>query len=379
MGLFSSKKKSCLGVDLGGESIKMVELTNNKGKAKLSTYGIGERNVRSVGKDKEENVDEVVKLLLDVYKKSNAKSTDVITALPTFAVFSSIITLPEIPKKELAAAISWEAKKVIPLPLDEMIFQWEILPSLEETIAETKTKGGIFQKEKNLVINKKENKYLKILLTAAPRTLVQRYVEIFKKAGLNLLSLETESIALTRALIGGDKSLVMLVDIGAVNTNISVIDQGVPLFNRGIDAGSLSITNSIKKSLNLSTEYSEQFKRDLALYTLNSKTDLVMPSSFELVLSPIINEIKYIHNLFSAENNELRLSNGNAKIEKIILTGGASVLPYLIQHLTKVLDIRVILGDPWARVNYPDDLQYLLEEIGPKLSIAIGLAMRDVF
>jgi type IV pilus assembly protein PilM len=44
-----------------------------------------------------------------------------VAALPTFAVFSSVITLPAMSEKELGQAIRWEARKFVPLPLEEMI------------------------------------------------------------------------------------------------------------------------------------------------------------------------------------------------------------------------------------------------------------------
>ena len=86
----------------------------------------------------------------------------------------------------------------------------------------------------------------------------------------------------------------------------------------------------------------------------------------------------HIYNLFSAETEGLRLTDNAESAEKIILTGGAAILPYITQHLSQMLDIKVIVGDPWARVEYPEDLRYILEEVGPKLSVCIGLAMRNL-
>ncbi|RKX90927.1 MAG: pilus assembly protein PilM, partial [Spirochaetes bacterium] len=47
-------------------------------------------------------------------------------------------------------------------------------------------------------------------------------------------------------------------------------------------------------------------------------------------------------------------------------------------YLGEALNMRVYLGDPWARVIYPEDLKPVLDEIGPRFAVAIGLAMRDI-
>jgi len=64
--------------------------------------------------------------------------------------------------------------------------------------------------------------------------------------------------------------------------------------------------------------------------------------------------------------------------EKIVLSGGSALLPNLANYLSKVLNIKVIIGDPWARISYPVDLAPLLNEIGPRMSVAVGLAMREL-
>jgi hypothetical protein len=39
--------------------------------------------------------------------------------------------------------------------------------------------------------------------------------------------------------------------------------------------------------------------------------------------------------------------------------------------------MNVIIGNPWSRISYPPELDLLLNEIGPRLSVAVGLALRE--
>ncbi|MFA6215885.1 MAG: pilus assembly protein PilM, partial [Patescibacteria group bacterium] len=238
-----------------------------------------------------------------------------------------------------------------------------------ETV-ETDNENGELKRKGFLKINPKGQKqYTKILLTAAPKELVKRYIDIFKAAGLQLLSLDTEPFALIRSLVGNDKSALMVVDIGSVVTNISISVNSIPILNRSIDVGGLTITKSIANSLNVSLARAEQFKYDIGMSPGRIGQGSV-PKTIETTLSPIVDELRYSLNLYK--------NQGQKSIEKIILTGGSSLLSNLPDYLSNALGLRVFLGDPWARVVYPEDLKPVLDEIGSRYSVAIGLAMRDI-
>lgn len=346
MGLFTTSKVY-LGIDIGSSGTKIVELKKENESVRLTNYAFSENLDSKISGDWQvveiESVAGNIKKIID---KAKISSKLVVAALPAYSVFSSIINLSNINKKDLEAAIKIEAKKVIPLPLEEMILDSQIIED-----------------------GAKNTNNVSVLLTGAPRTLVDKYLEIFKKANLQLLSLETETFSLIRSLMGNDKSSVMIVEIGTSTTDISIINKNIPILNRSIDVGGHTITSAISKSLNIGLERAEQFKYDLGISSIESQGDII-PKTIIETISPIINEIKYLINVFQTKNNE--------QIDKIILSGGSSLLPNLVNYLTKVMDIKVIVGDPWARISYPVDLKPVLDEIGPRMSVAIGLAMREM-
>lgn len=345
MGILSSDT-GFLGIDIGSDSIKIVELKKEKDKVRLVTYGFSE-NV-NVGKTTwQKSVTNTAKIIQRIINSSGMTSINAVASLPTFSVFSSVLNLSNVTKKDIASAVHWEAKKVIPLPLDEMILDWKIIQDQENN----------------------DSGDIKVLLTGAPQTLVKRYIEIFKKAQVNLLSLETETFSLVRSLVGRDKTTVLLLEIGASTTDVTIVDRGIPMLNRSIDVAGNSITKAIAKNLNIEIAQAEQFKYDMGITSLESE-EAGVPKIVSESVSPIVNEIKYAINLF-------RGKNGDKNIEKIVLTGGSSFLPNLPAYLSKVLDMKVIIGNPWEAVSYPVDLQPLLNEIGPRMSVAIGLALRE--
>ena len=394
MGLFSSDY-SYLGINLGTSSVKLVELGNNNGVPHLLTYGFTEQSIDIIKDDSESAKKEIAKILKKLCNEAKVSSNKVITALPTFSVFSSVISMPKMSKKDLSSAVLWEAKKIIPMPFEDVILDWYILnenPSYEQSKFKSffsrskkekpnKDKENIKEEDiKNSLQNSdqdqnKGDEDIKVLLTGAPKNLVTKYIDIFQRADLNLLSLETEIFALIRALVGNDKSTLIIVDIGAMSTNISLVKNGSVVINRSIELGGKNVTSEISQNLNVAFERAEQFKFDIGI-NAEGQADSSIFKSIEDTVAPIVDEIKYTIDFFK---NQLNFGQSESDvIEKIILTGGSSSLSYLSEYLSKQLNKKVYIGDPMARIVYPEDLKPIIDEVGSRLSVAVGLAMREI-
>jgi type IV pilus assembly protein PilM len=374
MSFFGSSSENFVGVDIGTSSIKIVELKKRQNKVALVTYGFSDRLSLNGSDANKLDIKYVSSTIENIIRKSNISSKNIIASLPTFTVFSSIINLGgNLSDKDLSLAINWEAKKVIPLPLEDIVLDWQRIDSgelvKEQPKTETnvqaeaaKTASGLPQAAAAVPKKPATNR---ILLIGAPKNLIKSYAYTFKSMKFNLVSLETEIFGLIRSLVGSDKSALMIIQIGANSTNLFIVDKGVPVLNRTIDVGGLAITKSISKSLNISLEKAEQFKYDLA----GNSADAKMPKPVIDAIAPILNEAKYILGAFSSKENR--------DIERVILTGGSSLLYGLPEHFASILEKNVVVGDPWFRVAYPAELKPILEQIGPRMAVAIGLAMRE--
>jgi type IV pilus assembly protein PilM len=372
--MFGSKKYSYLGVDLGTASIKVAELANFNGRPRLTTYGFTEKSPAHISETGLiTNIDETAAILKDILKKSKVTTNKAVAALPNFSVFTSILTLPALSKKELAAAVSWEAKKIIPLPLEEIILDWKVIEEFDVAAGqpannEIMDKSLLQDANPLKKIFSKPRKNVKILLTGANKNLIKKYLEIFNKANLSLLSLETESFALIRSLIGPDKSTIMLIDMGASTSSITIVTGGVPALSRSLELGGQSITKAISSALNINLDRAEQFKQDLSLGSETSENSL--PLTVEKSFGPILNEIKYTFNLYNDGNQK--------KIEKIILTGGTANLGHLTGYLSDIFKVNAYVGDPFGRVIFPVDLKPVLDRVGSRFAVSVGLAMREI-
>ncbi|MDQ5951878.1 MAG: Type pilus assembly protein PilM [Patescibacteria group bacterium] len=369
MGLFGKKKEErfegMLGVDVGTSGIKVVEIIPEGGRLRLSRYGYSE----PAGAVKVEGslIDDAPKAadtLKRIMKDSGMKATKAVASLPSSKVFHAMITLPvpKSPKEDLKPIIEAQARKLLPLPLEEMILDSNILD--KDLLPKQEVDK---QKEAAIESGDKSKKYIRVLLTGAPKVLITKYVEMFRIAKIELVSLETEIFAVVRSLVGKDKSRVMIVDMGAERTNIAVVDKGVPYITRGIKSGGNAITQALAESMSVSFEEAEAMKRDLSYSATQG-----LPAPLEEAVKPILHEIKYTLQLYADQE-----FHDNSTVEKIIITGGSSHVPGLIPYLTAALNVNVYHGDPWARVATVPEARPVLDEVGPRLAVAIGLSMRN--
>ncbi|TAK03768.1 hypothetical protein EPO34_01225 [Patescibacteria group bacterium] len=369
MALFGApKKQSFLGVDVGAGGVKVVELSNEKGRATLLTYGYSERKPGEAVVSPFEDVKGAGETLAELCKRAGVKTNKAMAALPLSSIFSTIVAVPRRKdEKEMKPLIDAQVAKLTPLPISEMITYSTFIDPLQAGKASGTKAAG---KEQTVPAGKPSD-YVRVLVTGAAKTLVQKYIEIFRTAKLELQAIDTESFALIRSLIGKDKSAVLILDIGFGRTNITVVEKGIPFLTRSINVGGSSVTKKIMEQMSVPESEAEQIKTDLGNQPAMPGGKL--PPAVEAAMGPILHEIQYALQLYARmELTEFK------KVEKVVVTGGSAHLPGVPEFLSASLNLNVYRGDPWARVSYPADLRPVLDEIGPRMAVSIGLAMRDI-
>jgi len=337
--MFFGKKKTVLGVDIGTSNIKIAEIFfEDADKAVLSAYGIVNAPYQLTGKNDAEAIAPIASILKNLVAKAGVSNNKCVISLPNSAVFTSIIELPQMSAKELGSAVEFEAKKYVPLALNDVDLSWSIIGSGAET--ETKQK---------------------ILLTAVPKQITKDYLQIFSLAGLIPEVGEIEVLALIRSLIGNQPLNCAIIDIGAKSTGVNIIEGGLLRLSRNLNIGGETITKKIAQTLNISFARAEQFKKD---FGVSSSTFL--PETIKPVLNLIKSEVKQLLTLFQSHNS---------KLDNLILVGGGSNLPGIVEYFSD-LAIPVTLGNPLGAVFYSQSLSEILKRYSLSLSIAIGLALR---
>jgi type IV pilus assembly protein PilM len=357
---FWAKNRSVVGIDIGSSSLKIVQLRKEKEQAILETYGElanGPYLDRTVGQITQLSEDTAVAMLKDLLKETSATAKEAAVAVPVKSSFITTIRLPLLGgKTTMDEMINFEAKKYIPVPLNEVEIDWWALNKPEASSEKAEKQA------------QSKTPFTEVLLVAIHKEFLRKYQNIIKRAGLKIKFFEIEVFSVWRSSMFRQTSPVMVVDMGASVTKMSVVDKGVLRATRAVDKGGQMITNSIAKSLNISFERAEEIKRQAGLSSKPEYKELV--SVMESVLNFIFTASKEFMLAYRRKHND--------SIGHVILAGGGALLPGIVDIAVKNLGVEVMLADPFSRIGAPVILQETLREIGPTFSIAAGLALRGL-
>jgi len=267
-------------------------------------------------------------------------SRKAVFSIPDFSSFFTNFDLPPMSKDELPEAIQFEARKQVPVPISEVTFDWQLV-------------GRKFDPKKPS----------RILLVAVPNDVINQYQEIAKLSQLELAALEVEVFGLMRAALQKDTNQsVILLDIGAQSTAISVVRNGILGRSRSIDVGGNSFTQQMSKSLSIEYKSAQEEKHGKGVTAFETKRVLAP------LFDTIIDEIKKI----SLENQKAE------EIKKVIIGGGSARLPGIIEYFQEHVGKTVEVVTPFQDIFYPPILEQTIREIGPSYAVAVGAALRGL-
>ncbi len=336
--MFFSHSKSKLGVDIGTSTIKVAQIKDENGKHILQTYGMVNVAYENL-KLESDVIGETALVLKELLDKAHVTTKKVIASLPGNVVFVSAIEVPVMSEKELKNAIEWEARRYVPLPLEEVTLSWSVVPALNDA-----------------------TKY-KALITAVPKTVIDNYLKMFKLAGLEPEALEIEALALIRSLIGPVSDSLIIIDIGARNTSVNLVDKGFLKISRTLSIGGDTITAGIAQNLNISMLRAEQFKIDLGLSAEIQQIPKVMRQTIDAIKTETGQLIKIFE-------------SGGGAVTEVIFAGSGSKLPGLARYFSD-LGLATSLGNPLKFIEYDESIKNNLQKVATGLAVALGLAMRD--
>ena len=233
-----------IGVDIGYQSLKLIQLNRHAKIPKLMAYSSEPIPIKGMATQRKDHSQEIAQIIIKAMNEARPRKIRgrfVVSGLPESRVFTKIIDVPLMSRQELETSIPHEASRHIPLPLQDIYLDYQPL-------------------------NLKDTKTESILVIAAPKTLVEKYLRVLKMAGLESIALETKPIAAGRALIHPNETEpILIVDIGAEATGISVFDERNLKFTCTIPHGGFTFTKAIANFLNVDFNEAEKIKREAGI------------------------------------------------------------------------------------------------------------------
>ncbi len=298
--------------------------------------------------------DELARVLTAWRTKERRPQGDfVVASLPEEKSFLKVLQLPRVERDAVGQAIRWEVEGNIPLTPEEIIYDYEIIEPIHNHLD-----------------------HFDVVMVAFPRVLVESYVRVLKRVGLQPVALELESQAIVRAVIDDLKSpnTKIIVDLGRNRTSLIVFSGSAIIFTTTLPVGGKIFEDNITRALGVSPEKAMMIKKDTGFdrYQYGEKLFLALAPAISVLRDELQQVIRYYRS--HAEHTH---GAGDA-ISEIILTGGDANLLGLATFLAGSLKVPVRAANPFSVISSADFVPLVPKNQSLAFTTTIGLALRGI-
>ncbi len=333
------------GLDIDTSALRVVQLKGGKTKS-LARYGSVDIDPSIIRSDAGADKQKLAEAIKQVVGQAKITTPNVAVGLPAQRTFMTVVDIERLSPKELDQSIRLQADSLIPTPLDDSKIDWSLLGD-----------------------SPKEAKKVEILLGSVPNAFIEQRLDLLESIGLNVVAFEPNGLALARSLQEpGAQGTALLLNIGFDASDLVMLLDDAPRLVRSIPIGSDAIIRSAMQNLSVDEKQAEQFvyKFGVSADKLEGQVYGAIKGNIDSLLSEVEKSIKFFQTRYPQR-----------AIDKIILTGVASILPEFPLMVANKFAVNVEIGNAWRNATYPANRQNELLAVSHKYAVAAGLAMRN--
>lgn len=338
-----------MGLDIGSNSVKIVEIDRSKKGYELQYVGLAPLPDGAIAEKSIKKADVVGNAVRGLHALSS-RNKQVAVALSGKAVIIKQVTMTSMGDTQLEKQIQMEAEPYIPFDIKDVNLDFFIMGDRPE-------KEGAME----------------VVLVAAKKDYMAEYMDLLKSLGMIPVVVDVDPFALEVmyefCYPNVQEEIVALVNVGASTININILKSGASQYTRDLPLGGDSITREIMRFFDVSYERAENIKRGAQLDKINSRN---LRKIFQRSVDYFVSELQKILDFFSTNVSY-------DPIQKIFLAGGAAATYGLASTIESELNIPVEIIDPFRSLKINEkvfDMDYL-NSIGAQMAVAVGLALRD--
>jgi type IV pilus assembly protein PilM len=347
--------KSFLAVDFGAGSLKLAEFEqNDAGGLRLKQYGIKPLGIEGSQETTREAA--ILKGLGELLGEKSYAARQVNACAPGFHVFSKFVKLPPVDTSKVTQIIRYEAQQNVPFPLDEVVWDYQIL-------------GTSATQE------------LEVLLVAVKSEIVEGLFRVAEGAGLRMKLVDASSAALCNAFrynYGDLEGCTMLLDIGAKTSNLLFFEKS-KVYSRSINIGANSITQDFANESKLKFPQAEALKIEKGSVSLGGAYEEPEDPQAAAIAKIARQVMTRLHIQVNQTIQFFRGQQGGSAPQRLFLSGGASIMPYTAQFFAEKLNVPVEYFNPFRNIEIDPALD--LEELSKyahSYGEVVGLGLREL-
>lgn len=336
-----------LGLDIGTNYIKAAQVLRENSLNQLLAAGYIACPVNALASNNPHEEQIMGSMINRLVHDMKISTMDVSASLPSSKVITRVIDVPLMTEEELSSSIRWEAEQYIPLPLNRVKIDYEIISTNQETLK------------------------MKVLLVAAPISIIEKYMRVISMAGLNPVALETEILAVGRSITFNNPQLanVLVLTIGATTSEVALLHNRVLVYTKSFSIGGNTLTRSIAQELGFGLPQAEEYKKSYGLdeTKLEGKIAKTILPAFNTLFGEMEKTVTYFREQYPKE-----------EIKSSIICGGGVKLPGLVMAVTKHLGLDTQISNPFEKLTVDSKILPSLMPEAPIYTVAVGLALKDV-
>lgn len=343
MGLFG-RKRTVIGLDIGSGFVKVVEVDHSGDQPEVVRVAMRPLLPDAIVEGEIMDYGLVSDAVMGLFQEMGVKGAEVVTAVGGHDVIIKKIEMDRMKESDAREMIRWEAEQHVPFDIKSVELDFQILDP----------NGDGLQME--------------VLLVAAKRELVDNKVGLLQDAGVNPVVIDVDAFALHNAFEHNypDRldGIVALVNIGHETTNVSILENGIPILTRDIPFGSRKIREDLQRERGLTAEQAEDVVQ--ARETAADLDSFVAASADEVAVG------------IERASAFLMTREDGDSVGRIYLSGGGARIPGMSQTLAQRMNVETELVNPFERVPVRPGAagDIAIDEAAPMLLLPLGLALR---
>lgn len=334
-----------IGLDIGSGYIKLVQVTWINEQPVLTHYSIVEVPDEVFEEGYVVNQAVFTDLMKRALEQSGATAKHAVFGINARNLFSREISFPLMSEEELAEAIKWDIEKYVPYAVNTYYY--------DSAITEKNPTEG----------------EMKVLIAASPQEIIDTFNQAVRAVGLKPLAADTESLAIYRTMMNVKNSAVL--DIGSVLSQLTVYQNGCPVFSRALPLGGEQVTQAIAQTLGLEFHEAERLKRkQTMLQPLGSEGSSEMHTKLEMLVRDMSRDVRRTIEFYQMQSKGVQLN-------ELVICGGGILLIHLKDYLAQMLEMPVKIHNPLTFVQLdPSFDKVAVDHCASQMTVALGLALR---
>lgn len=273
-------------------------------------------------------------------------------AIAGHAVFTRFVKLPPIQQENIDQLVTFEAQQHVPFPLDEVVWDYELIA------------GGSEQEA---------------VIVAIKSEALDEINSAVNDGGLDTAEVDVAPMALYnafRAEYGTPEEPTLLIDIGAKTSDLIYI-EGERFFTRSIPIAGMSVTAAIAKEYGVPFAEAEKQKVTNGLVALGGGHTEQLDEAVAALAMVIRNAMSRLPAEIARTTNYYRSQHGGSAPKRVMIAGGGANLPYTLEFFREKLKLPIEYFNPVRHLTLAKDMEpEIVQAQGHTMGELIGLGLR---